>query len=244
MFLKYEYSSHLSMKKPSPVSARKENASAARSRKGEELALPRRVPKQARSRARVDAILGAARKLIGEGGEVTMSEIADAAHVPIASLYQYFPDKTALVRALMIRLHERLRMRLEQALELVTRAEDIPAFAEAMLDALLLEFGAARPHLNIWAAAQASEVLRELDVKDALELTELVTTRFQKIAPFIDAERIRDTCVFAVAIAGPVARQSFLMPKADGERMLRELKALIRLRVETLMAGAKREFSA
>jgi AcrR family transcriptional regulator len=203
-----------------------------------DLALPRRVPKQARSRARVDAILKAARHRIGEGGDVTMSEIADAAGVPIASLYQYFPDKTALLRALMVRLHERLRTRLENALQLVTSAEQIPAFADAMLDGLLVEFGAARPHLNIWAAAQASEVLRELDIRDALELTELLVVRFQEIAPAIDRERIRDLCVFAVAIAGPVARQSFLMPKADGQRMLRELKALIRLRTSTLSKDA------
>ncbi len=201
-------------------------------------ALPRRVPKQARSRARVDAILKAARRLLGEGGEATMSDIADAAGVPIASLYQYFPDKTAVLRALMVRLHERLRTRLENALQLVTSAEQIPAFADAMLDGLLVEFGAARPHLNIWAAAQASEVLRELDIKDALELTELLFARFRKIAPEVDRERMRDLCVFAVAIAGPVARQSFLMPKADGQRMLRELKALIRLRTSTLVADA------
>jgi AcrR family transcriptional regulator len=201
---------------------------------GADQALPRRVPKQARSRARVDAILAAARRLIGEGGEVTMSEIADAADVPIASLYQYFPDKTAVLRALMLRLHERLRSRMQSALQLVTSAEQIPAFADAMIDGLLIEFGAARPHLNIWAAAQGSEVLRELDIKDALELTELVIARFQEIAPSVDPERIRDICVFSVAIAGPVARQSFLMPREDGQRMLRELKTLIRLRTATL----------
>jgi AcrR family transcriptional regulator len=215
----------LSMKKPAAVSMRKISM---------DRAAPRRIPQQARSRARVDAILTAARKLLGKGGEVTMSEIADAANVPIASLYQYFPDRTALLRALMLGLHERLRSRLQAALELVTRAEDIPAFADGMIDALLVEFGAARPHLNIWAAAQASEVLRELDVKDALELTELVVARFQEIAPAVDPERLRDICVFVVAIAGQVARQSFLMPKEDGPRMLREFKALIRLRVEAL----------
>ena len=226
----------------SKINAGKNPSSPQSAAADQDLALPRRVPKQARSRARVDAILKAARRLIGDGGEATMSEIADAAGVPIASLYQYFPDKTAVLRALMVRLHERLRTRLENALRLVTSAEQIPAFADAMLDGLLIEFGAARPHLNIWAAAQASEVLRELDIKDALELTELLFARFQELAPDIDRERIRDLCVFAVAIAGPVARQSFLMPEEDGKRMLRELKALIRLRTSTLMSrGTARE---
>src|SRR5262249_60535158 len=138
----------------------------------------RRIPQQARSRARVEGILRAARRLIGEGREVSMREIAAAAGVPIASVYQYFPDKTALLRALVIQFYERMRERLETALTFVERVEDVPAFADAMIDGLVIELGAARSHLNVWAAAQSIEILRELDMKDALSLTELVATRF------------------------------------------------------------------
>ena len=163
-----------------------------------------------------------------------MREIADAANVPIASLYQYFPDKPAVLRALILEFYERMRGRLETALSFVKRVEDVPMFIEAMIDALVAELGSARPHLNVWAAAQASPVLRELDMRDALELAEMLAARFRALAPQIEPEAIRDICVFAVVTAGPLVRQSFLLPKADGARVIRELKALIRLRVESL----------
>ena len=198
------------------------------------VAAPRRIPQQMRSRARVDAILRAARSLIGEKSQASMREIADAANVPIASVYQYFPDKAAVLRALLTEFYERMRGRLETALRFVQRVEDIPVFTEAMIDALVSELGSARSHLNVWAAAQESPVLRELDIRDALVLADILSARFQSLAPAIDPERIRDTCVFAVVMAGPAIRQSFLLPQADGERVLRELKALIRLRVENL----------
>src|SRR5690242_19310082 len=79
----------------------------------------RRIPQQARSRARVEAILRAGRRLLGEGREVSMREIAAAAEVPIASVYQYFPDKAALLRALVVQFYERMRTRLETALSFV-----------------------------------------------------------------------------------------------------------------------------
>ena len=62
----------------------------------------RRVPSQQRSRLRVEAILDAAERLVlTEGVEaLTTRAIATEAGVPVASLYQYFGDKEAVLLAL------------------------------------------------------------------------------------------------------------------------------------------------
>jgi AcrR family transcriptional regulator len=62
----------------------------------------RRVPTQERSRRRVARILDAAAKLVvREGVEaLTTRDIAGTAGVPIATLYQYFADKEAVLIAL------------------------------------------------------------------------------------------------------------------------------------------------
>jgi AcrR family transcriptional regulator len=64
---------------------------------------PRKRPRQARSQATVDAILGAtARVLVKHGFEgLTTNAVATAAGVSIGSLYQYFPNKDSLVAALI-----------------------------------------------------------------------------------------------------------------------------------------------
>lgn len=63
--------------------------------------LPRKLPKQDRGRATVDAILGAtAHVLVRHGFEgASTNRIAVRAGVSIGSLYQYFPSKEALVSA-------------------------------------------------------------------------------------------------------------------------------------------------
>ncbi|HJZ76011.1 MAG TPA: TetR/AcrR family transcriptional regulator [Vicinamibacterales bacterium] len=63
---------------------------------------PRKVPRQERSRATVEALLEAtADILVREGyGKLTTNRIADRAGVNIASLYQYFPGKDAIVAEL------------------------------------------------------------------------------------------------------------------------------------------------
>lgn len=62
----------------------------------------RKAPKQARSRATVDAIVEAGTQVLGRRGWAgfTTNEVAEAAGVSIGSLYQYFPNKLSLIEAL------------------------------------------------------------------------------------------------------------------------------------------------
>src|SRR4051794_37910637 len=72
--------------------------------------VPRKAPRQDRSRATVDAILDAtARVLVQEGYDRTSTNrIAVKAGVSVGSLYQYFPSKEALVAALVDRHMEEM----------------------------------------------------------------------------------------------------------------------------------------
>lgn len=61
-----------------------------------------RMPMQHRAWQRVEAALAAAEQMIGKLGpeQVSIPEIAKAANIPRASLYQFFPDKYALLARL------------------------------------------------------------------------------------------------------------------------------------------------
>ena len=72
---------------------------------------PRKLPRQARAQATVDAILDATAHILVRGGvaAVNTNRVADAAGVSIGSLYQYFPGKDALLTALRRRHCEEMR---------------------------------------------------------------------------------------------------------------------------------------
>lgn len=79
-------------------------------------AVMRREPVQRRSAARVSSILDACAGLLDEFDydELTTSKIAERARVPIGSLYQYFPDKRAVVQALTMRNLDAFSAEVEQ----------------------------------------------------------------------------------------------------------------------------------
>lgn len=65
---------------------------------------PRRAPRQRRSRETVDTLLEAAAQMFTQRGlAATTNHIAERAGLSIGTLYQYFPNKEALLHALAAR---------------------------------------------------------------------------------------------------------------------------------------------
>lgn len=96
----------------------------------------RRQPKQARSQERVHHILDVAEQLFIELGyeQTTTRAIAVRAAVPVGSLYQFFPDKAAIVRALANRYFEQeYRMFVQLHAELAD--VEIAVYVDRMIDA-------------------------------------------------------------------------------------------------------------
>ncbi len=73
-------------------------------------AKPRKAPRQARSRALVEAILDAAARILSRDGRdaANTTAIAREAGVSIGSLYQYFPSREAIIDALVHRHGHRI----------------------------------------------------------------------------------------------------------------------------------------
>lgn len=72
-------------------------------------ALRRRQPVQERSRKRVARMLSAALELLEAGGEeaVTTRAIAERADIPVATVYQFFPNRDAMLQEILADLLDR-----------------------------------------------------------------------------------------------------------------------------------------
>jgi len=96
----------------------------------------RREPNQRRSRERVERILAAASALIAEKGSdaMRMGEVAAKADVSIGSLYQYFPDKAAIIRRLAERYNAAGRACIQAALATPRSMNELRAAFMGLVD--------------------------------------------------------------------------------------------------------------
>ncbi len=93
---------------------------------------PRRRPRQQRAQVTLEAILQAAASLIARDGypSLTTNKVAERAGVSIGSLYQYFPNKEAILVALLEQHMSTVEPVIEESMRELADPE-VP-FAEAM----------------------------------------------------------------------------------------------------------------
>ncbi|MFP6598198.1 MAG: TetR/AcrR family transcriptional regulator [Candidatus Hydrogenedentota bacterium] len=144
---------------------------------------PRRVPVQARSRERVERILDAAAHLLTEEGynSVKTNLIAKRAGISIGSVYQFFPNRYAIINA----LGEPYQSKIAQVLMMYmgpdapddrhwdeTLAEVIDILAEMWRDDWAFH--------SVWLAIRSTTELQESDVLFRKKLIDSLLVNFWK----------------------------------------------------------------
>ena len=129
---------------------------------------PRKRPTQARSKATVDTILEATTRILKKQGfdALSTNAVASQAGVSIGSLYQYFPNKEALVRALIDRHMDEMNAAIFAELKRV--AEMPMAQAARAVVELTIRAHAVDPELHRVLTEQVPRIgklsrLREMD---------------------------------------------------------------------------------
>lgn len=128
-------------------------------------ATPRKQPKQERSQVTVEAILSATAHILTENGynQLTTNRVAERAGVSIGSLYQYFPNKEALIFALAEHHANEMVQLAKQHLEGLSD-RTIPEVLRQIIKAALAAY-AVNPKLHRVLHEQIphSEVMKRLD---------------------------------------------------------------------------------
>lgn len=198
----------------------------------------RRRPQQERSKNRVESILEIALDMIIEAGseELAMREVARRAEVPISSVYQYFPSKTAIIRELAKRNLERVSRMLQDELALLlteTGGRPTPAQSVERLIGAYYSYYRDNPAATaVWAGAQSDPALRELDVADTRRTAEFLTPTLMMILAPIDASEAFALALLFAEIAGSAARLALAVAPPLRDQIVTKLKFMLTATME------------
>jgi AcrR family transcriptional regulator len=149
---------------------------------------PRKLPRQARSRALVEAVLDAAARVLVRRGYAgtTTNHVAEKAGISVGSLYQYFPNKDALVAALHARHAREIVSVLDDGLG-AARAQSLDATIRALV-AAVVRAHLVDPALHRVLEGEAASLDRfdgvaELDRAMAAKVRAILAAHRDEIAP-------------------------------------------------------------
>jgi len=187
---------------------------------------PRREPSQDRSRARVNRILDAAAELLVEGGlrHVTTHRVAERAAVNVASIYQFYPNKYALLAALGQRYVDKFRDIAYQYRDVEFSAMPLDEIVDTVADVLFSD-----PVFPIlWLNNMVTPELAFSDELATDQAISLMLPVLEDWLPDITPERRQLVAETLVLVAKPLM---FAASQTQGEQRqayLHELKELAR----------------
>lgn len=191
-----------------------------------------RVPQQARSREKFDAILAAALSLIHEKGyeQVSMREIAREVGLPIASIYQYFPNKLAIVRQLWesytASLGESLRVELNGLADDPSGTTLNRAVSE-IIDHMVAHHKDNPEFVEIWRCVDASPELRASNLQDTIWVAETISAAILRIEPRAGKEEVMSRALIACEAASSTVKLAQELPPELLNGLYENLKSVL-----------------
>ena len=197
--------------------------------------MSRRVPSQQRSKEKYEQVLLSAKELIGQKGNdlVTMKEISKHSGVTLPSIYQYFPDKTAILQAIMEDYFSQVR---ETLVTLLKDCDSMQVLSEQLNSGIDIFYALVKdePVVSVlWASLQASVSLRELDAKDSAINAGIITDKIFSIIGELRKDEIRTSVILLVNMIGATVRLAATMPEQQGEAIIEEYKYIASLRLKS-----------
>jgi AcrR family transcriptional regulator len=195
---------------------------------------PRKRPVQARSTASVEAIMRATIQVLLKDGKskLTTTRIAERAGVSVGTLYQYFPNKSSLLQALLKEHLDRVALAVESACEAVHGAS-LARMAEAITSAFVqAKFSNIDASVALYAVSddvEGKRIARGMHARATKAMTAMFETAREK--PITEPYLMAATLLSAMA---GVSRAMLEMGVTRGSMaaMEKELTVMVRAYLE------------
>jgi AcrR family transcriptional regulator len=188
----------------------------------------RHRPVQVRGRVRFETILREARALLAERGVdgFTIDDVAHRADIPVGSVYQFFPNKYAIVAELDARDTQAL---VDDLVAAASRfpTEDWQAETNHIIDIVAKHWAEDPSRRAVWLAMRSTAATRTVAAAHFRGLATLLEPIIAELTPHLAPERRATVAEVIVEVAQSMLHFSV----SDGEprpAMVEELKRMLR----------------
>ena len=200
----------------------------------------RRTPMQDRSKNRVDAILNAAAKIISDKGTggLKMHPLAKEAGITTSSIYQYFKDKKAIIKALNERYIDETTDMVKESLKDIHCVEEGLEALSLMLDRYYEWYKKQSVISDIWYGMAADKIVHEMDLDNSLESACIIV---EALSPFVEEEnmkKLESLAILLTHLTGATIRLCLTRGDDEAKQLFFTFKQTIQLSASALLTSS------
>ncbi|MEH6549141.1 MAG: TetR family transcriptional regulator [Pseudomonadales bacterium] len=203
------------------------------------IATPWHEPKQERGRQRFEAILESVTTLIVQHGcsQLKMRDIAQLADIPIGSLYQYFPDRNAILARLHTRYFEHSEQLMRVRYSRVDTIEDFFSASEKLIKEVQ-EFLSSIPSLKeVWIAVQSKPEIRHLDIESSRRSAQVLKQTLRPLVkPSVSEKDLATACFLITDLFGRASLIALDSSKKESAQLMKQFAIMFSSYVRTMVS--------
>jgi len=184
--------------------------------------LPRKAPVQDRSQIRFSRILEVANQLIVDQGValVSMKDISQTAEISIASLYQYFPEKAAIIATLAHKYNVAGEQCVKEIISNIKKPEDVTPAIYAIVDSYHDFFREVPGSYAIWQATQADTRLYHIDEQHCEKVAQIIAQGLITANPQFSKEEAHSHGLLLTILLAAIIRKIATYPQSNAKSLI------------------------
>lgn len=191
----------------------------------------RREPSQDRSKVRVQTILDTASNLILEDGfaNLKVKKIAERAHITMGSIYQYFPDRSDILKHLAEQLFTHIRKLIEEEISEIENVESTESAIDNIIDSIYRFFRSEPVYREIWYGIRTDKKLSSLDIEDTWENSRLLYDLFNQFILEKNRDDFEEKIFLASYLCNEIIILALSMDEEKGSNAIKYYKDLVKM---------------
>jgi AcrR family transcriptional regulator len=148
------------------------------------------------------------------------------AEISIGSLYQYFPDKSALIRTLAEQYNAESRRCIAAALEGVNELEVLLRAYSTLVDQYYAIVMAEPVMRDIWSGMQADKQLMALQLTESRACGEMLAAALRRVHPKGNRKRMEESAFLIWELGEATVRLAISVAPKEGRALVETFKRL------------------
>lgn len=179
---------------------------------------------QKRSQEKVEKILEFSATAIERDGvyALNLNKVARDSGVNVATIYQFFPNKNAVIARLAVREFDENYDRVRAALDEVQNSADVKRICVESVFTYYQKSRDVRFMKELWAIIEADRNLSGLNRKDDERLARLIADVIVGFDPEVDRERVFRRILLGLGMIAAAIRHAMLCDETEGQAIMAE----------------------